>query len=151
MTTFRVFVSYSQLSVFDPSLAKPFNNWTRAHVAQGFAWRPGSVSFKTLSESEAYDVELLLGEGERPTSSHALRVIEVPFLVPSNGSLEVASIGDGKRLELPPGSNQLRFEALPKSKIRLVFTKGREPKFLIVRADADLAPPTPLLKTAEPA
>jgi hypothetical protein len=137
MTTFRVFVSYSQLSVFDPSLAKPFNNWTRVHVAQGFAWRPGSVSFKTLSESEACDVELLFGEGERPIASHALRVIEVPFLVPSNGLLEVASIGEGQRLELSPGSYQLRFEALPKGKIR--------------RADADLAPPTPLLKTAEPA
>jgi Competence protein J (ComJ) len=151
MTTFRVFVSYSQLSVFDPSLAKPFNNWTRVHVAQGFAWRPGSVSFKTLSESEACDVELLLGERERPIASYALRVIEVPFLVPSNGLLEVASIGDGQRLELSPGSYQLRFEALPKGKIRLVFTEGRESKFLIVRADADLAPPTPLLKTAESA
>jgi hypothetical protein len=151
MATFRVFVSYSQLSVFDPSLAKPFNNWTRVHVAQGFAWRPGSASFKTLSESEAYDVELLFGEGERPILSHALRVIEVPFLVPGSGSIEVASISDGQRLELPPGSYQLRFEALPKSEIRLVFTKGIAPEFLILRADPDLTRTVPLLKTAEPA
>jgi Competence protein J (ComJ) len=151
MAAFRLFVSYSQLSVFDPSLAKPFNNWTRSHVAQGFAWRPGSVSFRTLSESGACDVELLLGEGGRPILPNALRAIEVPFLVPSNGALEVASIGDGKRLELPSGSYQLRFEALPKFAIRLVFTKAMEPGFLILRADSDLAPTIPLLQTAEPA
>jgi Competence protein J (ComJ) len=45
MAIFQVFVGYSQLSVFDPSLSEPFNNWTPGHVAQGFAWRPGSASF----------------------------------------------------------------------------------------------------------
>ena len=151
MATFRVFVSYSQPSVFDPSLANPFNNWTRVHVAQGFAWRPGSVSFRTLSESGVYDVELLLGEGGRPILPYVLRAIEVPFRVPSNGALEVASISDGQRLELPAGPYQLRFESLPKFKIRLVFTKAMEPKFLILRADSDLVPTIPLLQTAEPA
>jgi hypothetical protein len=51
MAIFQVFVGYSQLSVFDPSLSEPFNNWTPGHVAQGFAWRPGSASFKTLFEA----------------------------------------------------------------------------------------------------
>ena len=54
---FQVFVSYSQLSVFDPTLSEPVNNWTSGHVAQGFAWRPGSVSFKSLSESGTHNVE----------------------------------------------------------------------------------------------
>jgi hypothetical protein len=51
MAIFQVFVGYSQLSVFDPSLSEPFNNWTPGHVVQGFAWRPGSASFKTLFEA----------------------------------------------------------------------------------------------------
>ena len=40
-------VSYGQVGVFWAILAKPFNDWSEAHVRQGFAWRPGSVSFKT--------------------------------------------------------------------------------------------------------
>lgn len=151
MAKFQVFVSYSQLSVFDPSLQKPFNNWTPEHVAQGFAWRPGSVSFATLLESETYDVELLLSEGEVPMSPTAIRAIEVPFLVPSNGVIEVASISGGQQLELPPGPYELRFEALPGPEIRLVLTKGGVQRFAVLRADSGLAPKTPLLKLADPA
>jgi Competence protein J (ComJ) len=150
MATFQMFASYSQISVFDPSLEKPFNNWTSRHVAQGFAWRPGSVSFKTISESETCDVELLSGEDEIPVLPHAIRVIEVPFLIPSDGLIEVASISEGERIELRPGPFQLKFEALG-SKIRLIFTRGAEPRFVVLRADADLAPAIPLLETAEPA
>jgi hypothetical protein len=151
MASFQVFVSYSQLSVFDPSLSEPFNNWTPGHVAQGFAWRPGSASFKTLSESGTHNVELLSDGNEIPVSLKAIRIVEVPFLVPSNGSSDVASISDGHRLRLPPGPYQLRFEALPGSEIRLVFANCRKPRFTVLRADADLAPTIPLLETAKPA
>jgi Competence protein J (ComJ) len=60
----RLIISHSQIAVFDPSLERPFNSWTDAHVAQGFSWRPGSVSFSTLCEWGRYDVEVIVdGDG----------------------------------------------------------------------------------------
>ena len=151
MAIFQVIVSYSQISVFDPSLSEPFNNWTSGHVAQGFAWRPGSASFKTLSESGTYHIELLSDGKEIPVSPNAIRIVEVPFLAPGDGSIEVGSISDGHRLRLPPGPYQLRFEALRGSEIRLVLTDCPRPRFAVLRADADLSPTILLLETAEPA
>lgn len=151
MTNFQVFVSYSQLSVFDASLTNPFNRWTSAHVAQGFCWRPGSVSFNTLAESGKCNVELLEERTEVSLSPSSIRVIEVPFEVPSTGVIEVASISDGQRVRLAPGPHALRFEALSELAIRFVFIKGRESRFSILRADSNLAPTYPLLETAEPA
>lgn len=51
-------VSYSQLGVFVAGPLKPFNDWTDKHVAQGFAWRPESVSFRTLVEAGSHSVEI---------------------------------------------------------------------------------------------
>ena len=151
MIQFQLFVSYSQLAVFDSSLQKPFNNWTPARVSQGFDWRPGSVSFKTLSEADKYDIELLTGVTELPVLPSAVRVIEVPFQVPSSGLIGVASISEGHRVELEPGSCGLRFEALPGRQIRLVFISSNERQFRILRADPGLTPAFPLLVTAESA
>lgn len=151
MARFQVFVSYSQISVFDPSLSKPFNNWTPEHVAQGFAWRNGSVSFATLLESDIYDVEILLTGGDVPILPDAIRAIEVPFLIPSSGLIEIASISDSRQLELAPGPYELRFEALPGAKMRFVFMKDNEARFSILRADSRLKRVSPLLRTAESA
>jgi len=151
MTKLQIFVSYSQVSVFDASLTRPFNNWTPAHVAQGFSWRSGSAAFKTPSESGKYNVQILEGYTEIPISASSIRVIEVPFLVPDTGAIEVASISDGQRLKLVPGLYELRYEASSERTIRFVFMKEKEPRFSILRADPDLAPKYPLLEIAEPA
>ena len=42
---FTLDISYSQLVVFQKGMENPFNDWENTHVDQGFAWRPGSVSF----------------------------------------------------------------------------------------------------------
>src|SRR5882724_9928927 len=149
MMRFQIFVSYSQICVFDATLLRPFNNWTPQHVAQGFAWRPGSACFKTLQESQTYNAELLTKEIEIPAS--AIRVIAVPFFAPSSGMIEVASISGGQQIELSPGPYELRFEALPGPEIRFVFSKGREPRFIVLRKDGEIAPAVPLLETAQPA
>jgi len=41
---FTVVVLYRTLALYDRALENPFNDWTREHWAQGFSWRPGSVS-----------------------------------------------------------------------------------------------------------
>jgi hypothetical protein len=150
MTKFKVLITYGQLAVFDPSLQNPFNDWTRRHLAQGFAWRPGSVSFSTISDGE-HEIELTSLNGDVPISPVAIRVIEVPFHVPKSEFVEVTSIGDGRQLKLSGGMYQLRFELSPQREIRLFFLSCSQPRFAVSRADNALDLSGTLLETAKPA
>lgn len=102
-TTVSFYVSYNQVAVFDPSLARPFNEWTDKHVRQGFSWRPGSVSFRSLIEAGRHGVEIEIVDRMREVHPDAVRVIEVPFDVPEDGSLEVGSVIETIPLSLPAG------------------------------------------------
>ncbi|WNZ26896.1 hypothetical protein HJG54_28635 [Leptolyngbya sp. NK1-12] len=51
LASFQLRALYNQVAVFDPSLEYPYNDWLPQHAAQGFTWRPGSVSFGTLTQS----------------------------------------------------------------------------------------------------
>ena len=140
-----IYVSYSQISVFDPSLPNPFNDWSPQHVAQGFSWRPQSVSFRTLAEAGRHDVEILVTDDEVALLASAERAIEVPFCLARGRLIEVASISDGSRVELSPGTYGLRFEGCPDLRIRLVFTRGQNPEVRLFRVDQELNPKYPLL------
>lgn len=150
MNKFSVIVSYSQLAVFDAALTKPFNNWLNDHVAQGFSWRHGSVSFKTLTEGDQYEIDLVKTDVDIPVLPTAIRVIQVPFDVSKNGLVEVASISGGVQAELIPGEYALRFECYPNLKIRLVFVRGGDRGFKILREDDGLSPRYPLRIKADP-
>lgn len=143
-TTFALDVSYSQIAVFDSGLAQPFNFWTDRHVKQGFAWRAGSVSFRTVESGGGHVVELVVTSEDVELSPDAVRIIQVPFEVPSSCSIEVASVADAFPLELPSGMYALRFECFGPSehsepRVRLVFVKKDNPTFDVLRADADLS------------
>lgn len=58
MATFEFALLYRQLYVYDSALPDPYNDWTAAHVEQGFAYRPVSVAFSVLEE-ESYQVNIL--------------------------------------------------------------------------------------------
>ncbi|MEQ1890560.1 MAG: competence protein ComJ [Alphaproteobacteria bacterium] len=155
-TTLKVDVTYSQLAVFLSSLQNPFNDWTSKHVDQGFAWRQGSVSFRTLIESGQHYIELVLTHGSVPILYEAIRVIEVPFDICDDGAIEIASIADTVRLSLPCGKYSLRCELLPLrsdgcGQVRLVFSGCQVAEFKIVRADKELVLEGELLKHAEAA
>ncbi|ALV28013.1 competence protein ComJ [Pannonibacter phragmitetus] len=98
----RFEVSYRQLSVFASSLSQPFNDWTDQHVAQGFAWRPGSVSFRTMSEVGTHIVDVEVVDRLNAVHPDTLRAIEVPFEVPPDGEIEIGSISETVPLTLPP-------------------------------------------------
>jgi len=152
-TTITLYVSYSQIAVFASELKEPFNNWTQRHVAQGFAWRPGSVSFGTLVEAGVHSVDIDIVDHAEPVSAEAVRVIEVPFEVPPNGAIEVGSISESKPLSLTPGTFLLRCEFLRPSqdgneRIHLVFARKDTPRFAVVRADESLSVVGELLTTA---
>lgn len=147
-------VSYSQVSVFDGSLKEPFNLWTEKHVSQGFSWRPGSASFRTIEESGLHSLEIAAISNDVEISSDAQRVIEVPFEVPSSGNIEIASISDSRHLILPPGHYALRFECSShdgRNKIKFLFIKNKNVGFHVLRADSDISGISNFLLEASPA
>lgn len=151
--TFTLSISYSQVAVFDRALERPFNFWTDRHAAQGFAWRPGSVSFRTLEEG-LHHVSLMVTTADVDISSGAVRAIQVPFKVPLHGEVEIASIANSVPLQLPARLYALRFEclagnAVPEIKLTLMMVDC--PTFKIIRSDMQLCPAGELLVTASPA
>jgi hypothetical protein len=72
-------ISYSQVLVCAGDMANPFNDWTDPHVEQGFAWRPGSVSFMTLDEAGPMTIVVTDQDRVDPETSAAQRIIRVPF------------------------------------------------------------------------
>lgn len=149
-------ISYSQVALFDSALDQPFNFWTDRHIAQGFAWRPGSVSFATIAEAGKHVVEVIAHPEAWPEVTEADRIIQVPFEVPAKGIVEVASISDAKAIRLPHGRYALLFEYLQRPdgqepKITLRLSRSDDVEFKIVRADAALSATSDLLITAEPA
>lgn len=154
--TFGLEVSYGQLAVFASSLKQPFNDWTDRHVAQGFAWRPGSVSFRCLVEAGHHLIEIAVVDRLGPLDSEAVRVINVPFEVPLDGAVELGSISETIPVSLPMGLFQLRCEFFkPNSavgaRVRLTFAQMEKANFEVVRADQELSPGEVLLTTALPA
>jgi hypothetical protein len=154
--SFTLFVSYSQVAVFNASLKQPFSYWTESHVKQGFAWREGSASFSTIEDGGTHAIEVVVEPGTEQISSQAVRVVEVPFEVSDGEMVQIASISDEISISMSPGRYALRFECLgwkdgSEPTIRLVFTPAGDPKFRIIRADAELRPADQLVVTADPA
>jgi hypothetical protein len=151
----EVDVSYSQIAAFHADLAEPFSDWSEEHVAQGFAWRPGSVSFATLDDGGVLRVSTTSKPFDDSRST-ATRVIQVPFDVPERGSVELASIGaSATTLELRPGSYELTFEHGIDEKgmwATFHFVSASKPVLAkVLRADGGLSPPDALVMSAEPA
>ena len=149
---FSIDVSYSQISVFNSLLDNPFNNWTPQHVAQGFSWRPGSVSFKTLIDSGPICVEVRMAEAlPMPTGT---RAISVPFVCPLGGTVEVSSITGGQETDIPPGNYQLLFETGSRDEInwcRFTFVHNGVMMPMVLIPDEEVGQLDSFLMDAEPA
>ncbi|MBC7817687.1 MAG: hypothetical protein IAG10_12410 [Planctomycetaceae bacterium] len=149
-------VSYGQLAVFVSSLDKPYNDWTAKHVAQGFSWRPHSVSFRTLAEAGRHAAVVNLDARTGPLHPDTVRAIEVPFDVPEDGAIEIGGIAETIPFSLPPGRYLLRCEFLATenespNRVHLTFANEESPRFSVVLADAELSDYENILRTAEPA
>ena len=119
-----LFISYSQIAVFDPNLLNPFNDWTEQQVNLGFSWQDGSVSFKTSNENAEYSLAISISDNPLISTDDSIFKVEVPFQVPQHGIIEIASISDGFQIELEHGSYSLLFEELPSERIKLSFCKN---------------------------
>lgn len=149
--SFELFVTYSQIAIFDPTLKNPFNDWQKQHNKQGFAWRPKSVSFGTLEDGGLHKVEI--HETDKINlKPNTKRAILVPF--ESSGLVEIASISEAKRINIHKGSYSLVFEiGYDGSDPWCVFTflAGGSFQAKILRLDSELSPSYPLLMEANPA
>lgn len=151
---FQLELAWSQISIFDANLVDPYNDWNEQHLAQGFTWRPGSVSFKLPVRSGTIDIDVDLIDHLTvdPTAQSA---IVVPF-VSWAGVIEVSSITQAELIEVESGQYALLFQSgvrdgqawvslglMPASR------NGVEP--MILRSDDALHADQPLLMEAEPA
>jgi hypothetical protein len=153
--TLKLGFDYQQIWVFQAGLENPINKATRQHFEQGFAWRPGSVTFRTLIHAGIAEIGLSVWESSQSPSADAKRIIDVPFEVPDDGRVEVGGFASRAIVDLPPGLYTLRFEAFePNSpaycRISLAFYKNTKPEFRIVRADPGLRIEGDLLIAASP-
>lgn len=153
LDVFDVVVSWYQIIVHDERLAG-YNAWLPGHVHQGFAWRPGSVSFGTLDIVDMrIEVRLATRVVVRPD---AKRVIRVPFLVASESRLCVVASLTRHAIAIPEGSYALVYEHGVNAPSRalwcaLTFVREPVPTPAVLLSDAELDPCDPLIMSAEPA
>jgi hypothetical protein len=152
-SSFKLTVSYSQIAVFVSNIENPFNDWTDQHIAQGFSWRKNSVSFDPLMDFGELKVTIEL-EIDLPVLDNCRRAISVPFSVPVENLIEVATISDSKTFELETGDYQLIFQVGQMNsagwcKFSFILNGDKTPK--ILKYDEDFHPIFPLLMNADPA
>ncbi len=152
-TEFTLSYDYHQLSVFDPWLPDPHNDWTDDHVRQGFTWRPGSVSFATLGDAGTATIKGAIAS-ERFIAEEAVRVIAVPYTV-VDGIVELGAF-ETVVVPIPSGTYELLYSAIPSTGDRaeeyhFLFIRSSHPKAEIVVADTELDPPEHLTMEAKPA
>ena len=148
MNSSKLFVTYSQIAVFNSDLQNPFNDWSEMQVNQGFSWRDQSVSFKTLLNDVSTSVEFNVVKKFQPLPN-SIRIISVPFLCCGSGDLEVATITDAMSISIRSGLYQLIFEAGVSGHsgawCRFAMIENGELNPEILRQDAELSPKYPLI------
>ncbi len=152
--SFSLELAWSQISLFDANIDDPFNDWNEQHLAQGFTWRPGSVSFKTPLRHGEIDVSLDLIDA-MVLESDAQRAIVVP-LTTWGGLLEVSTIAGAEVIDIPPGRYALLFQTgIRNGRSWCSFGLLESPYMpvepVILRGDEDLDPAVHLLMEAAPA
>lgn len=155
---FLMTITHSQINVFDEQFPD-FNNWTEEHVAQGFSWRKGHVSFGVPDHDGSTLVDVRAVDEFPPLSDAVNRVIKVPFLVSSR--MIVATIIDDAITDIKKSSYQLEFRLLdgnlrdqqyPHSLLVELFLKEDiSPIFEIVRRDGEMTTDSVLTTKADPA
>ena len=150
-------IFYHQLIVFDESPAPVPNDWREQHVAQGFTWRPGSVSFATLGDLGDLRVEVGVAD-DLDVLPDAVRAIVVSFAVSPPGHVGLSDTVDDVTTRVPPGDYALLCEIGYLSEeegevaewCHHTFAPRRDVQPEMLRADELLSPEYPLLMEADP-
>lgn len=151
---FHLELAWSQISIFDANLVDPFNDWNEIHLAQGFTWRAGSVSFKLPVRNGNIQVQVELVD-HLAVDPSARWAIVVPFITWA-GVIEISSITQSELIEVDSGHYGLLYQSgvrdgRPWVSLSLM-PAGRVPvEPTILRSDEELTPSLPLLMEAQPA
>ena len=143
MATFKesIYLSYSQFCVFLSSLDQPYNDWSDRSYAQGFAWRLGSASFRSLVDEGNHITNFFINEHVPAISADVVRAFKVPFAV-RDRNIEIGSISDSISLEMAEGDYSLQVEFLRQSSIGLyainVYLNLGRCDFEVLRADSEI-------------
>ena len=151
---YELVLVYPFVAVSLPQLARETNNWNQTHGAQGFSWRPGSVSFLLFDADDNAPLAVELQDSYAQPAV-ASRIIKVPFQVEADGIILIDPLTQEWHVPIPPGTYALYFAAETFEtawRYTLTFvTEQALPQAEIVRADEWLSPPENLLMEAEPA
>ena len=140
-TEFQLYLSHSQICVFLTALPNPFNDWSDRNFSQGFSWRDGSASFRSLADEGEHKINLFINEPVPQITSNIARAFKVPF-ESSDRKIEIASISDSKSFIIPAGKYALQVEFLEKEnschpEINIRLNEGSS-NFSILKADNEL-------------
>jgi hypothetical protein len=152
MRQFTLEISYSQIAIFNVAIDRPFNDWTKEHVDQGFCWREGSVSFRTAVKAGNSKITIdRVAKVE--LRDDVVVAISVPFHVSGN-AVEIASVFKGEVIDMESGDYELVYQTGRTGVspwVSLQFIPGKIKTATILKGADHLKPPAELIMTAEPA
>ena len=142
---------YGFVAVSLPQLVHEMNDWNQTHGAQGFSWRPGSVSFLAFDADNNSPLSVEL-QDSYVTPASAMRLIKVPFQVEEEGIIVIDPLTQEWQVPIPPGNYALYFAVEPfeaEWKYTLTFVADKAlPQVEIIIADELLSPSEELLMHA---
>lgn len=153
LADFPVTIQYAQVLVQSESRAAAGLLWTDEHVAQGFAWSEGLVSFGVPDHDGTSRIEVELAR-DAVLNPRALWAVQVPFRV--TGPLQIGTLFDTRGVTVPNGGYDLTYQAFPGAEghayvLRLTFSQSAAPAFRILKTGGDITADTILRRDAEAA
>lgn len=155
---FFLTVLYSQITVATPGAGVRGLLWTDEHVAQGFAWSPGFVSFGVPDHDGQVKVVVRRSYGFQATVQ-TLWAVQTPFDAGAS-FVEVGTIGSERSVSVPAGRYNLVFEARSPEPtnsgdvayvVHLHFIETPTPSFAILKQGNELETNRVLSTSADPA
>lgn len=150
---FPITVLYTQVVVHLADVSRPGLLWDDDHVAQGFAWSDGIVSFGVPDHDGQCVIEVDVADNAQ-VGADCLWAVQVPFDVGTT-PLKVGTIGILHDVEVPEGRYNLNFAAYPAQesdnqafRLKLIFVPAAVPDFTILKQGDELTTSTVLKRTA---
>lgn len=151
LADFPIDIDYAQVLVFTAGHPRPGLVWTDEHVAQGFAWAEGIVSFGVPDHDGP--CRLQVEHADRLVlAPEAISAVQVPFAI--REGLVIGSVFTRNEAELPHGGHALAFQILPGDAefaflLRLSFIPDEAADFAILKPGGDVTATTVLRRDAD--
>jgi hypothetical protein len=153
-SSYVLYVSYGQISVFNYGIENPYSDWSPDHIAQGFTLREGAIGIATINSYGKIKININLSQ---EISKDAIRVFILPFCVKGGKGIQIASITEEFSIKIVDGDYSVIIQIgnidSENDWCNLSFIKSTEisdtPR--ILKADSAITKRVNLLLTAYPA